>query len=104
MIKKVLKLCRSKIFIKGMFYGIAATVELENLLKDINPPKTVIDVGSNKGQFILLLEKIFPNKSVHSFEPINEMLEKQKNFLILKKIFFLIILLWVHQFHVKNFI
>lgn len=89
MIKKIYKLCKSKIFIKGLFHGIAATIELEDLIKNVKRPNTVIDVGSNKGQFILLIEKIFPNRSVHSFEPIKEMLEKQKKFFQFKKnIFF----------------
>ena len=89
MIKKIFKLFKAKIFIRGMLHGIAATIELEDLVKDIKPPNTIIDVGSNKGQFLILIEKIFPNKSIHSFEPIKEMLEKQKKFFNFKKdIFF----------------
>lgn len=89
MIKKFFKLCKSKIFIKGILHGIAANIELEDLIKNIKQLNTIIDVGSNKGQFMLLMEKHFPNKSIHSFEPINEMLEKQKKFFSYKKdIFF----------------
>jgi len=88
-IKKVISLCRSMLWFKGMFHGIAATVELEKLLKDIRIPETIIDVGSNKGQFILLIEKLFPNKKIYSFEPITEILNKQKKFFKYKKnIFF----------------
>ena len=79
-LKKILNLCRSKIWFKGMINGIYATVELEKLVKDIKAPETIIDIGSNKGQFILLIEKLFPNKVVYSFEPINEMINKQKKF------------------------
>ena len=84
-LKKTLNLCRSKIWFKGMLNGIYATVELEKLVKDIEVPETIIDIGSNKGQFILLIEKIFPNKIVYSFEPIIEMLKKQKKFYKYKK-------------------
>ncbi|MDB4081871.1 FkbM family methyltransferase [Candidatus Pelagibacter sp.] len=84
-LKKTLNLCRSKIWFKGMLNGIYATVELEKLVKDIEVPETIIDIGSNKGQFILLMEKIFPNKIVYSFEPIIEMLKKQKKFYKYKK-------------------
>ena len=80
------------LWFKGMFHGIAATVELEKLLKDIRIPETIIDVGSNKGQFILLIEKLFPNKKIYSFEPITEILNKQKKFFKYKKNIFFITL------------
>ena len=84
-LKKTLNLCRSKIWFKGMLNRIYATVELEKLVKDIKAPETIIDIGSNKGQFILLMEQIFPNKIVYSFEPIIEMINKQKKFYKYKK-------------------
>ena len=85
---KLLKLIRCKLWIKGLFNGIAATIEHENIIKNTNP-ETIIDIGSNKGQFILLIEQLFPNKIIHSFEPIKEILEKQKKFFNYKKeIFF----------------
>lgn len=84
-LKKILNLFRSKIWFKGMLYGIAAAIELEKLVKDISPPETIIDIGSNKGQFILLIEKIFPNKTIYSFEPIEEMINKQRKFFRYKK-------------------
>ena len=85
---KLLKLLRYSLWRKALFHGIAATTEHQNLIKDTNP-ETIIDIGSNKGQFIMLIEQFFPNKIIHSFEPINEMLEKQKNFFKFKKnIFF----------------
>tara|TARA_Y100000768_G_scaffold237208_1_gene179460 strand:+ start:1102 stop:1755 length:654 start_codon:yes stop_codon:yes gene_type:complete len=65
--------------------GIAATVEHEDLIRGINPPNTIIDIGSNKGQFMMLIEKMFPNKIIYSFEPIEEMLQKQKKFFYYKK-------------------
>ena len=84
-IKKILNLCRCKLWFKGMLSGITATIELEKLVKDIRAPETIIDIGSNKGQFILLMEKLFPNKTVYSFEPIREMINKQKKFFEYKK-------------------
>ena len=84
-LKKTLNLCRSKIWFKGMLNRIYATVELEKLVKDIKAPETIIDIGSDKGQFILLMEQIFPNKIVYSFEPIIEMINKQKKFFKYKK-------------------
>ena len=58
------------------------------IVKDLNF-STVIDVGSNKGQFIMLIEGLFENKYIYSFEPIKEVLEKQKKLFKYKKnIFF----------------
>ena len=71
-LKKILNLCRSKIWFKGMINGIYATIELEKLVKDIKAPETIIDIGSNKGQFILLIEKLFPNKSNEINKKIND--------------------------------
>ncbi len=83
-LKKILNLCKSKIWLKGMLSGIYATIELQELIKGIKTPETIIDIGSNKGQFILLIEKIYPNKNIYSFEPIKEMIDKQKKFFAYK--------------------
>ena len=83
-LKKILSLCKSKIWLKGMLSGIYATIELQELIKGIKTPETIIDIGSNKGQFILLIEKIYPNKNIYSFEPIKEMIDKQKKFFAYK--------------------
>ena len=43
-------------------------------------PKTVIDVGANAGQFAVASAKLFPNVTVHSFEPNPESVRQlQKN-------------------------
>jgi FkbM family methyltransferase len=82
---KLIKLLNNKKTRKGLFNGIAANIELEDLVKDLKF-NTVVDIGSNKGQFILLIEKLFySDKIIYSFEPIKEVLEKQKNFFLNKK-------------------
>ena len=87
-ILKFFKLLKYSLWRKGLLNGIAANVELQNMVKDINP-ETIIDIGSNKGQFIMLIEQLFPHKIIYSFEPIEEILEKQKRFFNYKKnIFF----------------
>ena len=83
-ISKLLKLFKNKIWFKGLINNIAANVELENLIENLEFD-TVFDIGSNKGQFILLVEKKFPNKKIYSFEPLSENIEKQKNFFKKKK-------------------
>ena len=85
---KFFKLLKYSLWRKGLLNGIAANVELQNMVKDINP-ETIIDIGSNKGQFIMLIEQLFPHKIIYSFEPIEEVLKKQKRFFNYKKnIFF----------------
>lgn len=79
---KLVKLFKNRVTRKGLYNNIAANIELEYLVNDLKF-ETVIDVGSNKGQFILLVEKNFPNeKFFYSFEPITEILEKQKKFFL----------------------
>ena len=82
---KLIKLFKNQKTRKGLFNNIAANIELEDLIKELKF-QTVLDIGSNKGQFILLIEKLFnDDKDIYSFEPINEILEKQKNFFSNKK-------------------
>ena len=82
---KLIKLFQNKKTRIGLFNNIAANLELEDFVKDLNF-QTVLDIGSNKGQFILLIEKLFmENKNIYSFEPIKEILEDQKKFFANKK-------------------
>ena len=82
---KLLKLLKNKKTRVGLVNNIAANIELEDLVKNLEF-NTVLDIGSNKGQFILLVEKLFENdKFFYSFEPINEVLKKKKKFFSSKK-------------------
>ena len=79
-LKKIFILSQSIIWIYGLLRGVAANIELLPLLKKIKKVNTLIDIGSNKGQFILLCLNFFPNLTIYSFEPIKEIFKKQKNF------------------------
>lgn len=88
-LKKIIILCKSSLWIFGILKGVAANIELLPFLNKVKNINTLIDIGSNKGQFILLCHKFFPNLIVYSFEPIKEILEGQKKFFSFKKkIFF----------------
>ena len=76
---KFIKLFANNTTRQGLYYNIAASIELEDLIKDLEL-NIAIDIGSNKGQFVLILNKYFENLKILSFEPINELLEKQKKF------------------------
>lgn len=88
-LKKIFILSQSFLWIYGLFRGVAANIELLPLIKKIKKINTIIDIGSNKGQFVLLCSNYFPKAIIYSFEPIKELVKKQKNFLhFKKKIFF----------------
>jgi|TARA_Y100000389_G_scaffold154364_1_gene154869 FkbM family methyltransferase len=76
---KLIKLIKNKTWRKGLYKNIAANIELENIIKALDID-IIIDIGSNKGQFILLTEKLLNCKKIYSFEPIKELIEKQKKF------------------------
>ncbi len=80
-LKKIIKCLQNPKFYKIYFYGTAPLFEISPLLEEINNSKTLIDVGSNKGQFSLLARKFFPDIEIHSFEPQIEELNLQKNIL-----------------------
>ena len=68
-------------FFKSYINGVSPLFELEYLLKNTTNIKTLIDVGSNKGQFSLIAKKYYPNIVIHSFEPQIDQLHKQKKIL-----------------------
>jgi FkbM family methyltransferase len=85
LLKKIFLLSKSKLWLYGLVNGVAANIELLKLTESIKKLKTLIDVGSNKGQFMLLLEKLFPDIGMFSFEPIKEEMQIQKKLFSFKK-------------------
>ena len=73
-------------FYKAYMNGVAPLFELYPLLNQINQIKTIIDIGSNKGQFLLLGRSIFPSAKIYSFEPQINILNLQKKVLGTKNI------------------
>ena len=49
--------------------GVMPTVEHVEALRMLNP-RTVIDVGANKGQFSLVARQLFPTARIFAFEPL----------------------------------
>lgn len=85
LLKKIFLLSKSKLWLYGLINGVAANIELSKLVKSTKKIKTLIDVGSNKGQFMLLLERFFPDINIYSFEPIKEELHIQKKLFSFRK-------------------
>ena len=73
-------------FYKAYMNGVVPLFELYPLLNQIDQIKTIIDVGSNKGQFSLLGSSIFPAAKIYSFEPQIKYLNLQKIILEGKKV------------------
>lgn len=78
---KIIECLKNPKFYKIYFNGTSPLFELAPLLEVINEAKTLIDVGSNKGQFSILARKFFPDIEIHSFEPQIEELNIQKKIL-----------------------
>ena len=71
---------------RSILIGVAPSVEHMNFFKDLKDLNTLIDIGSNKGQFGLISRYFFPDIYIHSFEPQNFEIKKQKKILGLKNI------------------
>ncbi len=54
---------------RGLLHGVAATVEHSPLTTMIHP-RTVIDVGANKGQFTLFALEAWPGCRIIAYEPL----------------------------------
>ena len=80
-IKKIFDCFKNPKFFKSYINGVSPLFELEPLLKNTENIKTLIDVGSNKGQFGLIAKKYYPNVIIHSFEPQEDQLNIQKKVL-----------------------
>lgn len=68
-IRKGLRLLRYSNGRRGLYHGVAMTLEHIPALRGLNPA-TVVDIGANRGQFSLLCRELFPGASIFSFEPL----------------------------------
>jgi FkbM family methyltransferase len=70
-LRKAVRLAKVKRFRRALSHGVAAAIEHDEipLPTDI---RTVIDVGSHRGQFAVLALSRFPNARVLCFEPLEE--------------------------------
>lgn len=85
-LSKIIKCISNPKYLKFYLNGVSPLFELTPLTNEILNTKTVIDIGSNKGQFGLLMKNAIPNLIIHSFEPILEELDIQKKILGSNKI------------------
>jgi FkbM family methyltransferase len=67
--RKLALLLRHPAYWRALRHGVAAAVEHEAAALD-HPYRTVIDVGANRGQFLLLAARRFPDATLLAFEPL----------------------------------
>lgn len=67
---KLLRLLSKAGYARGLRYGVAATIEHEDVMRALTPG-TLVDVGANKGQFSLLARTLHPDLLIHAFEPLS---------------------------------
>jgi FkbM family methyltransferase len=66
---KYLTAATKPVFWPGLARGVMPTVEHMAAIRRYSP-KTLIDVGANKGQFSLMARHLFPDIEIHAFEPL----------------------------------
>jgi len=60
---------------RGLRYGVGAAIEHDAFFRNRHF-NTIVDVGGNRGQFVLVMKKNFPKAKVFSFEPLNKPFKK----------------------------
>jgi FkbM family methyltransferase len=68
-LRKLLALLMHRTYWRGLAHGVGAAVEHGRFLRQ-QQFGSVIDVGSNKGQFALAVRHHMPNAEIRSFEPL----------------------------------
>ena len=66
---KAMRLLSDGRFRKGLFHGVAATLEHAPVFID-RPVASIVDVGANRGQFTLLMAGLYPEAQILAFEPL----------------------------------
>lgn len=67
--RKLLGLCRTPAYLRGMFHGTAAAIEHKEVLSSLKLA-TIIDIGANRGQFSLVARQCHPSAALYAFEPL----------------------------------
>lgn len=66
---KLVQIAQSSIMSRGLRYGVAASTEHKGLISNLDV-RQCIDIGSNKGQFALLIRGVHPEAEIYAFEPL----------------------------------
>ena len=80
-LKKIFFIFLNFNFFKGYLNLVFPLLELSELLKKLPKIDNCIDIGSNKGQFLMIFRKYFSQAKLYSFEPQKKLMKIQKSFL-----------------------
>ncbi|XOJ73723.1 FkbM family methyltransferase [Candidatus Pelagibacter sp. Uisw_114] len=80
-LKKIFFIILNFNFLKGYLNLVFPLLELSELLKKLPKIDNCIDIGSNKGQFLMIFRKYFSQAKLYSFEPQKKLIKIQKSFL-----------------------
>ena len=89
--KKIIKIIQCILnpqYFISYFNFVSPLFELLPLLEKLKKVNTLIDVGSNKGQFSILMNNYYPNIKIYSFEPQKKFLAIQKRILPINNYFY----------------
>lgn len=67
--RKLGRVATVRAYWRGLRHGVAAAVEHEGAALD-HPYRTIVDVGANRGQFLLVAARRFPEATLIAFEPL----------------------------------
>ena len=67
--EKYLRAALDPAFWGALARGVMPSIEHISVIRGLRP-RTLIDVGANKGQFSVVARRLFPDISIHAFEPI----------------------------------
>lgn len=79
--KKIIFILFNYKFYKGYLSFVFPLLELSGALKTLPKIDNCIDIGSNKGQFLMIFRKYFNYAKIYSYEPQIKHLKTQKKFL-----------------------
>jgi FkbM family methyltransferase len=71
-LKKAFKCVQFPMGRRGLRHGVAMTTGHLPVLQGLPELETIVDIGANRGQFSIAAHTVFPNATIHAFEPLLE--------------------------------
>lgn len=68
--RKIASIVKHREYWRGLRFAVAPAIEHEPMLRSMPSLATILDVGSNKGQFTLVARRLHPDSNITAFEPL----------------------------------
>jgi FkbM family methyltransferase len=69
--KKLLSIARHPEYRKGLRFAVAPAIEHHSMLQSLPQLASIVDVGANRGQFVLVARRVHPAANITAFEPLS---------------------------------